>query len=63
MLSWFFEYYADVDAASLLTDSELRQFVQYLAKLQSLSLGRGAIEQFLFEFFGSYGYASLGDNL
>lgn len=59
-LSWFFEYYADATSASELTDAELRSFVKYLMKLQSLNLGLGEIDQFLFEFFGSY--VTLDDN-
>lgn len=56
-----FWYYASYeDSSTLLTDSDFRIYIQYLCGLQSLQLNLAAIDNFLFEFFGSY--VTLVDN-
>lgn len=49
---WYFASYEDSE--TLLTDADFRIFLKYLTKLQSLDLGLGSIDAFLFEFFGVY---------
>lgn len=59
--SWFFEVYQDNEHATfVLNDNDLRSFIKYLAKLQSLNLELEGIDDFLFEFFGTY--VTLADN-
>lgn len=55
---WYFATYAD--SSTLLTDPDFRLFIQYLCGLQSLDLTMMDIDNFLFEFFGSY--VTLVDN-
>lgn len=59
-IDWFFELAADYTAPSLLNDSEMRVFIEYLAALQSCDLTLGSIDAILFEFFGNY--VTLTDN-
>ncbi len=57
----YFAFYADgQNVAYVLTDPDFRLLIQYLAKLNALDLGLGSIDQFLFEFFGTY--VTLTDN-
>lgn len=57
----YFAFYADgQNVAYVLTDPDFALLIAYLAKLDVLDLGLGSIDQFLFEFFGTY--VTLADN-
>jgi len=57
----YWAVYADSqNPVYVLTDTDFRIFIQYLADLHSLDLGLGPIDVFLFKYFGNY--VTLDDN-
>lgn len=59
---WYFAFYADADnLIYILSDSDLRTLIKYLADVNSSDHGLGAIDEILFKYFGNY--VTLNDNL